>query len=213
MKMMSAARLRRAQERVIASRPYAAAMRQMMARIVASLEANRPIEEEGPIHPLLARRPEKKILLIVLGGDKGLAGAFNTNVHKSVLGFLLKNAGTPVEIIAVGRKPREFFKRRGPLAAEFADIFAKVQYTNAKEIAKLAIDRYTAEDNAVDSVYLVYNEFKSVLVQRLQFERLLPLDPPTADPAAKEAPVEYIFEEPPQELLSSMLPRYVEVQV
>src|SRR5258708_38593421 len=98
MKMMSAARLRRAQERVIASRPYAAAMRQMLARIVASLEANRPIDQEGPIHPLLARRPEKRILLIVLGGDKGLAGAFNTNVHKSELAFLSQHKEHPVEI-------------------------------------------------------------------------------------------------------------------
>ena len=208
MKMMSAARLRRAQERVLGARPGATALRNMLTRIVAGVEANRPIGDDGPIHPLLARREEKRILLLILGGDKGLAGAFNTNINKSAMGFLAKNAGKPTALIAIGKKPRDFFRRRGELAAEFADIFVRVSYKNAQDIAKLAIDRYNADET--DAVYLIYNEFKSVLVQRLRVERLLPLETPAPDAGL---PIDYIFEQPPQEILNDMLPQYVEVQV
>ena len=209
MKMMSAARLRRAQDRVFAARPYASLMRQFMGRLVGRLEAG---GESGPVlHPLLARRPEKHILVVVLAGDKGLAGAFNTNVHKAAMGFIASHAsqGQEVDMIAVGRKPRDFFRRRRALVADFADIFAKVKYENARDIAKHVIDRYSSGE--ADGVYLIYNEFKSVLVQRLQVEKLLPLDKPEA--ATGGTQVDYIYEQPPAELLGRLLPRYVEVQV
>jgi len=206
MKMMSAARLRRAQERVVAARPYASLMRQFLGRLVSRLEANGALENEEPLHPLLARRPVKRVLLLVMGGDKGLAGAFNANVFKSAASFLQEYDGKHVDLIPIGRKPRDFFRRRRDLVAEFSDIFAKVKYEDARAITAQVIQRYTAGE--CDEVYIIYNEFKSVLVQRLRTERLLPLETPK-----DEAPVDYIFEQPPAELLATLLPRYVEVQI
>jgi len=213
MKMMSAARLRRAQERVIASRPYALLMRQFLGRLVSRLEASGAAETtdagvDVPLHPLLARRPAKRILLLVMGGDKGLAGAFNANVHKAAAIFLQEHAGEQVDMIAIGRKPRDFFRRRRQLVGEFADLFAKVKYEDARTIAAKVIQRYTAAE--CDEVYIIYNEFKSVLIQRLRIERLLPLDKPTDEASVQ---VDYIYEQPPAELLATLLPRYVEVQV
>ena len=120
MKMMSAARLRRAQERVVAARPYASLMRQFLGRLVSRLEANGALENEEPLHPLLARRPVKRVLLLVMGGDKGLAGAFNANVFKSAASFLQEYDGKHVDLIPIGRKPRDFFRRRRDLIAEYA---------------------------------------------------------------------------------------------
>jgi F-type H+-transporting ATPase subunit gamma len=206
MKMMSAARLRRAQERVLAARPYASLMRQFLGRLVASLEASGTLDPEQPLHPLLARRPVERVLLLVMGGDKGLAGAFNANVFKSAASFLEEYNGKHIDLIPIGRKPRDFFRRRRALTAEFSDIFAKVKYEDARAITAQIIQRYTAGE--CDEVHVIYNEFKSVLVQRLRTERLLPLDTPKG-----EAPIDYIFEQPPAELLATLLPRYVEVQV
>ena len=206
MKMMSAARLRRAQESVTASRPYAKLMRQFLGRMVASLPV---ADDDKPLHPLLAKRPEKRILLLVLGGDKGLAGAFNTNIHKAAQGFLDHHSDRHIDMIAIGRKPRDFFKRRRALTADFADIFAKVRYENAKEIAKIVVQMYS--EDKVDAVYVLYNEFKSVLVQKLQIEQLLPVETPPAPESG--IATDYIFEQTPAEILNSLLPRYVEVQL
>jgi F-type H+-transporting ATPase subunit gamma len=211
MKMMSAARLRRAQERVVASRPYALLMRQFLGRLVASLEANAADKDQAsdaPLHPLLARRPVKRILLLVMGGDKGLAGAFNANVHKAAANFLQEHHDKQVDMIAIGRKPRDFFRRRRALTAEFADLFAKVKYEDARDIAGRVTRAFAAGE--IDEVYIIFNEFRSVLIQRLCAERLLPLEKPKDEGGA---PVDYIFEQPPAELLASLLPRYVEVQV
>ncbi len=213
MKMMSAARLRRAQERVVSARPYALLMRQFVGRLVSSLEANGALDNmdsmasEEPLHPLLVRRPVKRVLLLVLGGDKGLAGAFNANVYKTAAGFLQEYEGKHVDMIAIGRKPRDFFRRRRDLAAEFTDLFAKVKYEDAREITGQVTRRFIAGE--CDEVYVIYNEFKSVLVQRLCTDRLLPIDPPKD----QGPPPDYIFEQPPKELLASLLPRYVEVQI
>lgn len=211
MKMMSAARLRRAQDRVVASRPYARLIREFLGRLVASVEANRHGDDvDAPIHPLLARRPEQRVLLLVMGGDKGLAGAFNANVNKAAQLFLDKYGDKQVEMIAIGRKPREFFKRRRKLAVEFPDIaFAKIVYPNAKAIAE-AITKMYVEDK-VDAVYLMNNEFRSVLVQKLTTERLLPVEKPENKEGTN--PTDYIFEQPPEEILTSLLPKYVEVQI
>src|SRR5260221_6165961 len=214
MKMMSAARLRRAQERVIAARPYSNLMRYMIASLVTRLNAARPEDQTGPLHPLLARRDLRRILLVVMGGDKGLAGAFNTNVNKLATAFLQDHKDLEVEMIAVGKKPRDFFRRRRTLAAEWADVFAKVQYSTAREISEQITKRYS--EGSVDAVYFIYNEFKSVIAQTLQTTILLPLGLDDVEsgmaPAAGEQ-VDYIYEQPPAELLSKLMPRYVEVQV
>jgi len=218
MKMVSAAKLRRAQERVFAARPYAEQMRGVLSGLVARLEAARPQGDEPPqattsaglAHPLLARRPPRRVLLLVLSGDRGLAGAFNTNVLKSAQAFLDERSGNPVDVVAVGRKGRDYFTRRGrTLVAEYVQIFARVGYEHAREIGQEVIRRYTAAE--VDAVYLIYNEFKSILTQRLVTERLLPLEPIPAQPG--ETLVDYIYEQPPQDLFAVLLPRYVEVQV
>jgi len=214
MKMMSAARLRRAQERVIAARPYSNLMRGMIASLVVRLNAARPEDDTGPLHPLLARRPPRKILLVVMGGDKGLAGAFNTNVNRLALAFLEEHKGQEVEMIAVGKKPRDFFRRRRTLAADWADVFAKVEHASAREISAEISARYS--DGRADVVYIIYNEFKSVIAQKLNTTVLLPLSEGDVEgvtaPAAGEK-VDYIYEQPPAELLGNLMPRYVELQV
>lgn len=213
MKMVSAAKLRRAQDRVLSARPYAELLRQMLANVVARLEANRQGSgEETPPHPLLARRPERRVLLLVLSGDKGLAGAFNTNIMKAAQAFLEEHAARQkqeVGLIPVGRKGRDFFRRRRALEAEYVNVFARVDYARAREIAGEVSRRYI--EAQFDAIHLLYNEFKSVLSQRLVVERLLPLEP--VAPQAGEALVDYIYEQPPEAIYRELLPRYVEVQV
>ncbi len=217
MKMVAAAKLRRAQERVFSARPYAALMRQTLANVVARLEASQQLgEEDATAHPLLARRPERRVLLLVLSGDKGLAGAFNSNVVKAAQAFLEERAAQErqVGLIPIGRKGRDFFRRRRDLEAEYVNIFARVDYAHAREIAGEVSRRYS--DQQYDAIYLLYNEFKSILSQRLVVERLLPLDP--IPPGSGEAPgdhgqVDYIYEQRPEEIYRELLPRYVEVQV
>ena len=209
MKMVSAAKLRRAQERVFSARPYAGQMRQVLSGLVTRILASRPEGDERPLHPLLARRPPERALLLVLSGDKGLAGAFNTNILKAAQAFLQEHAGRQVAMIPIGRKGRDFFRRRRTLAAEYVQIFARLRYEHAREIAGQVIRRYT--DQEVDAVYLLYNEFKTVLTQRLVTERLLPLEPIPPQPG--ESLVDYIYEQPPEELFARLLPKYVEVQV
>ncbi len=230
MKMVSAAKLRRAQDRVFSARPYAGQMRQVLSGLVARIQAARPEGDQGPpttsagaladdrpapgagwAHPLLARREPERVLLLVLSGDKGLAGAFNTNILKAAQSFLESAAADrqQVGLIPVGRKGRDFFRRRRPLLAEYIQIFARISYEHARDIAGEIIRRYT--DGEVDAVHLIYNEFKSILTQRLVTERLLPLEPIPPQPG--EALVDYIYEQPPEELFAALLPKYVEVQV
>lgn len=189
MKMVSAARLRRAQERALASRPYA----QMLANVLKSLVSRADIfdPETGELlHPLLVKRPEQNVLLIVVTGDKGLAGAFNANILKAATRFLESKSGKNVEIEAVGRKGRDFLRRRfaaaeprkadstesprTTLVGEQVGVLNKVEYSLASELADRVIERYTRAE--IDSVYLVYNEFKSVIAQRLVVEQLLPVE-------------------------------------
>jgi len=189
MKMVSAARLRRAQERALAARPYAQMLTNVLKSLVSRAEIYDPITGE-PINGLLVRRPENNVLLIVISGDKGLAGAFNTNILKAATRFLDSKRGKNIEIEAVGRKGRDFLRRRFPVAeprtaasqepprttlvGELVGVLNKIDYSLASDLAQRAIERY--EKGEIDAVYIVYNEFKSVIAQRLVVERILPIE-------------------------------------
>jgi len=189
MKMVSAARLRRAQERALAARPYA----QMLTNVLKSLVSRADIFDPATgelLHPLLVKRPEQNVLLIVLTGDKGLAGAFNANILKAAMRFIESKSGKNIEIEAIGRKGRDFLRRRfktaeprkaessgSPsitLVGEQVGVLNKIEYPMASELAERIISRYTHAE--IDSVYIVYNEFKSVIAQRLVVEQLLPIE-------------------------------------
>ncbi len=277
MKMVSAAKLRRAQERALAARPYAQMLTNVLKSLVARAEIYNP-ETGEPKHPLLAQRPENNILLIVVTGDKGLAGAFNANITKAAARFLDSKAGKNVDIEAVGRKGRDFLRRRYPAAkvqtrsladliedldsepeaaersaatqitGEHIGILNKVEFAQASALARNVIQRYCREE--IDAVYVVFNEFKSVIAQRLIVEQILPIEQigeqavrlaeePTEEEKkkAKEAAVsagvglhatdgseeagsqfgtsqvDYIYEQPPDELFRSLLPKYVSIQI
>jgi len=189
MKMVSAAKLRRAQERALAARPYAQMLTNVLKSLVSRAEIYDP-ETGEPKHPLLAQRPEKNIQLIVVTGDKGLAGAFNTNILKAAMRFLETEAGKNIEIEAVGRKGRDFLRRRFPVAAprtaesdgtaritlvgEHIGVLGKVEFSLASNMAERVIERYCKGE--IDSVYVLFNEFKSVISQRLIVERVLPIE-------------------------------------
>src|SRR6478672_6590101 len=265
MKMVSAARLRRAQERALAARPYA----QMLTNVLKSLVSRADVFDSVTgelLHPLLVRRPEQNVLLMVVTGDKGLAGAFNANILKAAARFIEAKAGKNIEIEAIGRKGRDFLRRRfsaaeprsadsqqppaTTLVGEQIGVLNKIEYPLASDLAERIIERYTRCE--IDSVYIVYNEFKSVIAQRLVVEQVLPVEqigePAIADvqemdleakrralEAARgtgvklhandtseidehaaqfaSAPVDYIYEQPPQELFRSLLPKYVGIQI
>jgi F-type H+-transporting ATPase subunit gamma len=165
---------------------------------------------ENVAHPLLKVRPEEKILLVVVTADRGLCGAFNANILRAATTFLRQHAAQTVSLATVGRKGRDFFRRRGiAIRSEFVNIFSKLDYSQAKDIAEAVMQAYSEAE--VDAVYVVYNEFKSVIQQRVVVEKLLPLS--RSELEATESAVDYIFEEPPQDIFNRLLPRYVEVQV
>ena len=209
MKMVAASKLRRAQERTTQARPFAS----QMLRVLNSLASR----VDPSMHPLLdLRTPPKannRVMLIVITADRGLCGSFNTNVIKSSGQFIAENPGREVALGLVGRRGRDFFARRGfAVRYEQVNLFAKVNYEHAKSIAHAAMDAFL--NNEVDSVYLVYNEFKSVMLQRVVIERLLPiarLDIEAADGAAPTT--DYIYEPAPEQLLTTLIPTHVEVQI
>ena len=201
MKMVSAAKLRRAQDRVIAARPYAALLRKVLSNVAAAGAG----DERVSANPLLAHRPENRIQLLLITADRGLAGAFNSNLIKASQRFAQEHAAASIEFELIGRKGRDFYrKRRGKITGEHLGLTAKVEYAEAASVARKVIERFRNQE--IDAVYLVYNEFKSVLAQRLIVERVLPVEVPE-----QKEPVDYIFEQPPNEMLESLLPRYVEV--
>jgi F-type H+-transporting ATPase subunit gamma len=202
MKMVSAAKLRRAQDRVIAARPYAALLRKVLADVAAAASA----EEQAGENPLLAQRAVERILLVVITGDKGLAGAFNTNVIKGALGFPAEHGGASVTLELIGRKGRDFFRKRGAdVSGEHIGLAAKAVYGETAAIARKAMEMFRKGET--DAVYLLYNAFKSVASQKLTLERVLPLGMPE-----QSAPVDYIFEQPAAEILNELLPRCVEME-
>jgi F-type H+-transporting ATPase subunit gamma len=203
MKMVSAAKLRRAQDRVIAARPYAALIRKVLSNLAAPVGA----DEQAGSNPLLARREEKRILLLVFTSDKGLAGAFNANVIKAAQKFFEDHRESEIEIEAIGRKGRDFFRKRGAkMTGEHVGILGNPRFAEAAAIARKAIERF--REGEIDAVYVLNNEFKSMVAQRLAEAKLLPVEIP-----AHTEPMDYIFEQPPNQMLESMLPRFVETEL
>jgi F-type H+-transporting ATPase subunit gamma len=204
MKVVSAAKLRRAQDRVLAARPYAQIIQRMLANVAqAAAEQNEDEEID-----LLARRPEKRILLLVITADRGLAGAFNSNVIRAAQKFVVEHRESEVHLELIGRKGRDFFRRRHfKITGEYTTLFQKaVRYEDALEIARKVIELFRKAE--VDSVHLVVNNFKSMLASQLVNTRLLPLELPE-----KTEQIDYIYEQPPRELLAALLPRYIEAQI
>jgi F-type H+-transporting ATPase subunit gamma len=202
MKTVSAAKLRRAQERVVSARPYANQLRHILGHLAGRVEN---IE-----HPLLEVRPEKRILLLVVTADRGLCGGFNSNLTKAAQNFLRQHAAADVRLLTAGRKGRDFFRRRNAnIISEYVNFFSKLDVGNARDIATQLVDLYSKAE--IDAVYITYNEFKSVIQQRIVVEKLLPLG--GADLKENASGVDYIFEQPPQEIFNRLLPRYVETEI
>ena len=202
MKMVSAAKLRRAQERVLSARPYANKILAVLNSLVT--------RSENKKHPLLEERGDEHIQLVVVTADKGLCGAFNTNIIKAAQAFVDENQDKQLSLNCVGRKGRDFFRKRPtPLARAFINIFSKLEYANAKAIAGELMEEFAAKK--LDAIYLVYNEFKSVVQQRIRVERLLPIQ--RLKPSLEETLIDYIYEQPPEEIFNDLIPKHVEVQV
>jgi F-type H+-transporting ATPase subunit gamma len=208
MKFVAAARLRRAQEAALAARPYANELGRVLRSTIARIDE--------PQHPLLAKRPEERVLAIVLTGERGLAGAFNANILRKANEFLRANRDKKLSLVPVGKKGRDSLKRAGfQFAAEYINVLAKVEFQTAREIAGLASELYAKGD--VDAVYLVFSEFKTVVAANLKVQKLLPVEPETsAEETAEEqavSRVDYIYEQPEEKLLGALLPKYVEAQL
>lgn len=205
MELVAASRMRRAQQRVLASRPYAQAMHTMIAQLGA---ARRDTEA---LHPLLVRRPIRTLGLVMLTTDRGLCGALNTNVIRRGTEFLLE-AEQPVEVVTVGRKGQNFLIRRGrKLRATFTNLGDAPDYMATVPIARVVIDDFVS--GAIDAAYLLFPRFVSTVVQRPEIVQLLPITPPELSEAERRRGVEYIFEPNPAAILSALLPRFVEVQI
>src|SRR5436853_1191157 len=213
MKMVAAAYLKRSQDRVIAARPYAQAMMRVLSRLAA---------RAGDYHhPLLDPRGDQHYLLILITGDTGLCGAFNTNLIKAAQKFIRDNSGKRLELVTIGRKGRDFFRRRGiPILKEYTDVGTRgVSYGRAAQIAREVMDIYTQDESTIDRVFIVYSEFKSVLSHKAVVKRLLPVgaEELAAGPASgapqPEVLVDYLYEQPPGEIFGRLLPRYVDTQV
>jgi F-type H+-transporting ATPase subunit gamma len=208
MKFVAAARLRRAQEAALAARPYA----QELARVLRSTMARL----ESPQHPLLARRPEERILVIVLSGERGLAGAYNANILKRAAEFLRSKQGKKIVVIPIGKKGRDALRKAGmEFAGEYVNVLARVDLGIAREIANLVTELYSRE--AIDAVYTVFSEFKNVLAPVLVTEKLLPIEKieENEETAGERAAsqIDYLYEQPETQILDRLLPRYVETQI
>ena len=208
MKFVAAARLRRAQEAALAARPYARELARMLRSIMSRIDE--------PQHALLADRPEQRILAIVLAGERGLAGAFNANILRKAQDFFRARKGKKLSTIAIGKKGRDALKKAGfHLIAEYVNVLARVDFLTAREIALLVTDLYGKEE--IDSVYMVFSEFKTVMTPNLVVTKLLPVEAVPADEesaaGSATSEVDYIYEQPEQQLLGKLLPRYIETQL
>ncbi len=224
MKMVAGARLNRAQQRIVAMRPYAVKTAEILQSVAAqgnghadSDHASAPSTATEALHPLLARRPEKSVLFVVLSADRGLCGAFNTNITKAAereWRARRDKDGTTVEFLTLGRKGREYLTRRGgKIAHDVPKIYDALELEKAALVANWIVPRFKRGE--FDAVYLVYNEFKSAITQKTTFEALLPLpapaEPPKATQASGQAPTEFLFEPNRGALLERLVPMYVEI--
>jgi F-type H+-transporting ATPase subunit gamma len=215
MKMVAGARLTRAQQRILAMRPYAVKTAEVLQSVAATVATAAESQSE-PIHPLLARRPEKKALVVVFSADRGLCGSLNTNINKATERAWAEKqkAGVDVAFATVGRKGREYLTRRqARIARDFPRLLEGVDLEKARLVARWLVPRF--EKGEVDAVYFVYNEFKSAITQKVTIERLLPLaQEGDARPAAdKVVPTDYIFEPNRGALLERLIPMYIEITV
>jgi F-type H+-transporting ATPase subunit gamma len=204
--MGSAAKFRKAQQRMFELRPYAERMKEGLAQLAADLESD--------IHPLLTVRPRRNIEVLVITSDRGLCGAFNTNILKAAVKHIaeLRKEGYEVMINCVGRKARDYFKRRNvELEKAWTGISGKISYANAQEIAGEVIEKYT--DASVDEVILIYNEFKSAIAQKVVIAKLLPLAPISAASEGTLPVYNYLYEPSKQAIFSRMVPKNVEIQI
>jgi F-type H+-transporting ATPase subunit gamma len=219
MKFVAAARLRKAQESALAARPYALELARMLRSIMSRIDE--------PEHPLLAKRPEENVLVIVLSGERGLAGAFNSNILRKANDFIRSQGGKKITAIPVGKKGRDSLKKAGyQFAAEYVNVLAKVEFSAARDISTLVTELYTKGE--IDAVYIAFSEFKSVMSANLVVEKLLPVEEIRNEDGKKqdgdetekhdgekkdETPIDYIYEQPAEQLLGKLLPRYIETQV
>jgi len=208
MKMVSAAKLKRAQNRVVNARPFANKMSEVLGELAAQTA-------EDFHHPLLDTRGDQRYLVVLVTADKGLCGAFNTNLLKAGQAFLKQNTDKKVELMTIGRKGRDFFRRRGEIVGEYVGLTGKgrVEFSEALEVARDVVKRFT-DDEGLDKVFLVFAEFKSVLNQRIVVEQLLPISRPSeAEGAEPTTSRDYIYEQPPAEIFSRLLPQLIETQI
>ena len=213
MKMVSAAKLKRAQDRVVTARPFANKMTEVLGQLAKRTD-------EDFHHPLLDLRGDERYLVVLVTADKGLCGAFNTNLTKAAQQFMRDNADKTIEIVAIGRKGRDFFRNRhAAISGEYLGLTGKgrVEFSEALEVARSIIKQYT-DDHGIDKVFLIYNEFKSVLSQRVMLEQLLPVSRAKEEEHEVKSQqavnlVDYIYEQPPEEIFSRLLPRLVETQI
>jgi F-type H+-transporting ATPase subunit gamma len=206
MKLVAAAKFRRAQERIVAARPYASKMAELLGHLVASTEP-----AEGAAHPLLEQREGPRRLIVIITADKGLAGAFNANIIRRALDFIRESNATALALVVVGRKARDFYRRRPfTIKRDLIAFWDRLAYSHATELADYFMEQYLGGE--VDEVHLIYNEFRSVAVQRPVREQLLPI-PRAHVEGGSEAPVDYIYEPSPEAILGDLLPRHVRTQV
>ncbi|HUO85290.1 MAG TPA: ATP synthase F1 subunit gamma [Thermoanaerobaculia bacterium] len=200
MKMVAAAKLRRAQERMLAARPYAAALLEVLTSVASRVEV--------ADHPLLRVRPEERVLLIVVTADKGLCGGFNANVTRGTQATLRDRDWNQAQLLLLGRKGADYFKRRTvPIRHQAINIFQALSADTAHEIASLIIQDYAEEK--IDAVYVIYNEFKSVIQQNLRVDRLLPFHRLEDETVS----IDYLYEPGPAEILNELLPKHIEFQL
>jgi F-type H+-transporting ATPase subunit gamma len=212
MKFIAAARLRRAQETAVSLRPYALGIREILRSAMSRIENPEQF-------PLLTQRPEERVLVLVTSGERGLCGAFNANVLRRAFDFLREKSGRSVEVITLAKKSRDAFRKRSwKIAGEYVDVTSRADLGKAREIAAEVMKIYEA--GGADSVYLIYNEFKNVMMQTLRVEKLLPLERTAlgehekgAPPASSGEAVDYIYEQPAAEIFNKLVPRYVEMQI
>lgn len=200
MKAVSAAKMRKAQDAVLAARPYSRRIKDVLGRVA--------VASSGVKHPLLAVRESKKVAYVVITADRGLCGGFNSNVIRRATQEL-KGATAEISLLTIGRKSRDFFRRRGfKIARQYVGLGENVNYGTARDIASYVIDKYSSEE--YDEVYLLYSQYFNVLVQKPVLVKLLPAEPPAEEEGADTKKVDYIFEPSPEAVLTELLPKYIE---